>query len=389
MYDFDKVINRRGTNSEKWDMKEEDILPMWVADMDFKAPEPVVDAIIKRAQHGVFGYSFYSDSYYDSIVKWQEKRNQWKIKREWIMYSPGVVPAINILIKALTRPGDKIIIQPPVYYPFFKAVHNNNRELLENPLIYRNSRYTMDFEDLEEKAKDPKAKLLILCSPHNPVGRVWTRKELTRLGEICLKNNITVISDEIHSDLIYKGHKHTPFASISEEFAQNSIVCTAPSKTFNLAALKTSCIIICNERHRKLYKNMMESIGLGEGNVFGAVALEAAYTYGDKWLSQLIDYLEGNLQFLKKYIAKNIPEIEVVEPEGTYVVWLDCRKLGMDAKSLEDFMLTKAKLWLDEGYIFGKQGEGFERINIACPRDILKEGLFRLERAIKNFEGNQ
>lgn len=383
MYDFDKVINRRGTNSEKWDMKGDDILPMWVADMDFKAPEPVINAIIERARHGIFGYSFYPDSYYDSIIKWQAKRNHWKIKREWIMYSPGVVPAINILIKILTRPGDKVIIQPPVYHPFFKAVHNNDRKLLENPLKFENNRYTMDFEDLEEKAKDPKAKLLILCSPHNPVGRVWTREELTRLGKICIENNITVISDEIHSDIIYKGHKHIPFASISEEFAQNSIVCTAPSKTFNLAALKTSCIIICNEKHRKLYRNIMETIGLSEGNVFGAVALEAAYTHGDKWLHQLIDYLEGNLRFLKNYISENIPEIEVVEPEGTYLVWLDCRKLGMDAKSLEDFMLTKAKLWLDEGYIFGKQGEGFERINIACPRVILKEGLCRLERAIK------
>lgn len=385
MYDFDTVINRRGTNSEKWDMKGEDILPMWVADMDFRAPEPVIDAIVDRAKHGIFGYSLYSDSYYDSIIKWQEKRNHWSIKREWIKYSPGVVPAINILIKALTRPGDKIIIQPPVYYPFFKAIANNGCQLLENPLKYENKIYTMDFEDLEEKAKDPRAKLFILCSPHNPVGRVWTKDELVRLGEICLKNDIIVISDEIHSDLIYKGYNHIPFASISEEFAQNSITCTAPSKTFNMAALKTSCIFIPNEKHQKLYENVMESVGLSEGNVFGAVALEAAYTYGEEWLEQLLDYIKGNLEFLKEYVAGNIPEVEVIEPEGTYLVWLDCRKLGMDAKTLEEFMLNKAKLWLDEGYIFGKQGEGFERINIACPRSILQEGLNRLEKAIKNI----
>lgn len=385
-YDFNKVINRRGTNSNKWDMKGEDILPVWVADMDFKAPQPVIDALKERIEHGIFGYSHSSENYYQSIINWQKKRHYWNIEKDWILFSPGVVPGIHMLVNALTQPGDKVILQKPVYYPFFSAVKNNGCHILNNPLKHENGRYTMDFEDLEKKASDPRAKLLILCSPHNPVGRVWTKEELTKLGKICLKHNVTVISDEIHGDLVYKKYKHIPFASISKEFADNSVTCFAPSKTFNLAGLQTSCIIIPCPIKRKLYENVLTSNAIGNANVFGLIALEAAYTYGEEWLEQLLDYLQENINFMKEYIEENMPELNVIEPEGTYLVWIDCRKLGLTGKELEDLMLNKAKIWFDEGYIFGPEGEGFERINIACPRAILKEALERMKNAIEDYK---
>lgn len=383
MNEFDQVIERRNTNSAKWDMKKESILPMWVADMDFMSPKSVIKAIKDRAEHGIFGYTFLSEEYLVSIKNWIAKRHGWNIKKDWILYSPGIVPAINMLVKGLTKPGDKIIVQTPVYYPFFDAIKNNNRIILENPLFLENGKYRIDFIDLEKKTSDKKVKILILCSPHNPVGRVWTKKELKKIGEICLKNNVLIISDEIHSDLIYSGFKHTPFASISEEFEKNSITCIAPSKTFNLAGLQTSGIIVRDENIRDKFKKVMISNGLMSPNIFGQVALEAAYNNGEDWLQELIEYLESNLEFLNSFIKSRIPEISVIQPEGTYLVWLDCRKLNMEAKKMEEFMLNEAKVWFDEGYIFGKQGEGFERIVIACPKEILREGLERLESSIK------
>lgn len=383
-FDFDNVIDRRNTKSAKWS-GDKDVFPMWVADMDFKAPEPVIKDIKKRVNHGVFGYTLLSDEYKNAIKDWLEKRHGWEINAEWVTYSPGVVPAINMLIKALTKPKDKVLIQGPVYYPFFEAIEQNNRKIVNNELILDNGKYRMDFDDLANKASDKDTKLLILCSPHNPVGRVWSEKELKKLGEICMENDVLVISDEIHSDLIYSGNEFTPFASISEKFSKNSITCVAPSKTFNLAGLQASGIIIENEDLRDKFLNTMESNGLSLPNIFGQEALISAYNKGEEWLEELLDYLESNLNYLNDFVEEKLPEIDVIQPEGTYLVWIDFRKLKMEADELEKFMLEEAKLWLDEGYIFGENGAGFERIVIACPREYLEEGLSRIEKAVKKI----
>ncbi|MFV9674736.1 MAG: MalY/PatB family protein [Anaerolineales bacterium] len=399
-YDFDREINRRGTNSVKWEFikhgdgllyrEEPDdsssgtrLLPMWVADMDFPCPEPVVEALVARAQHRLFGYTSPTDSYYNAIVNWMKKRHGWDIEPEWICITPGVVPALNMLVKTYVSPGDKVLIQTPVYYPFNKAIENSDGVLITNPLIYENGRYCMDFVGLEEKTKDPQVKMAILCSPHNPVGRVWTRDELLRFGEICLKNNVLVVSDEIHGDLILEGYVFTPFAGISEAFAQSSITCTAPSKTFNLAGLKTSNIIIVDEDLRSRFKKTLGRTALGGVGTFGVVALEAAYNHGEEWLSQVLDYIMGNLKYLEKYIAEHLPQIKVVPLEGTYLVWLDCRSLGLGKLELEKMMLEEAKVYLDEGYIFGTEGEGFERVNLACPRSVLVEALERIRNVLE------
>lgn len=385
MIQFDEVINRKNTASKKWDTGNNDLLPMWIADMDFKSPKVIIDDIKKRADHGVFGYTLLSQEFKDSIRIWLKKRHDWEIENDWITYSPGIVPAINMLIKALTEKHDKIIIQAPVYYPFFDAIKNNNRKLVNNELILEDGKYKIDFSDLEKKVLDNDTKLLILCSPHNPVGRVWSKEELKMLGKICIENNVLIISDEIHSDIIYKDYKHTPFASISDEFSRNSITCIAPNKTFNIAGLQTSGIIIENNELRSKFKNIMASNGLTSPNIFGQQALISAYNKCENWVEKLIDYLESNLEFLNNYIDKKIPELEVIQPEGTFLVWIDFNGLKMSNKELEQFMLNEAKLWLDEGYIFGKAGSGFERIVIACPREILKEGLKRIEESIKKL----
>jgi len=399
-YDFDREINRKGTNSVKWEFikhggsllyrEEPDdsssgtrLLPMWVADMDFPCPEPVVEALVTRAQHRLFGYTSPTVSYYNAIVNWMKRRHGWEIEPEWICTTPGVVPALNMLVKTYTSPGDKVLIQTPVYYPFYKAVENSDGILVTNPLIYENGRYSMDFSDLEEKTKDPQVKMAILCSPHNPVGRVWTRDELLRFGEICLKNKVLVVSDEIHGDLILEGYVFTPFAGISEAFAQSSIICNAPSKTFNLAGLKTSNIIISDEKLRARFKKTLGRTALGGVGVFGVVALEAAYNHGEEWLSQVLDYIMDNFRYLEKYIAEQLPQIIVVPLEGTYLVWLDCRSLGLGKLELEQLILEEAKVYLDEGYIFGTEGEGFERVNLACPRSVLVEALERIRNVLE------
>ncbi len=391
-YNFDEIIDRTNYHSVKWDelgkkfnADAKDVLPMWIADMEFRSPQPVIDAIENAALHGIYGYTSRPSSYYQAIVGWMEKRHNWKIKEDWIAYSPGVVPALSLIVRAFCQPGDKVIIQPPVYYPFFGVIENNGCNILKNPLKLKNGRYIMDFEDLERKVDDSRTKILIFCSPHNPVGRVWQKEEISRLGEICLKNEVIVISDEIHADILFEGYKHTPFASISQEFAQNSITCTAPSKTFNLAGLQTSSIIIPNKKCYKIYDNILNSFELSENNVFGLVALEAAYRDGEEWLEQLLSYLNENLIFLMKYFKERIPKIKVIKPEGTYLVWLDCRQLGLNTKELNAFMIKKAKVALDDGYWFGIEGEGFMRINIACPRSFLKEGLKRIERAVNSI----
>lgn len=398
-YNFDAEVNRRDTNSVKWEFMHggEDspqlqhtyrffgknrTLPMWVADMDFISPRSVVDALTARAQHGIYGYTAPTQDFYQSVVRWMQRRHDWEIAPEWICITPGVVSALNMLVRAFVSPGDRVLIQPPVYRPFYRAIKNNNAELALNPLIYEDGRYRMDIEGLEAKCRDPKVKMAILCNPHNPVGRVWTREELVKFGEICIDNGVLVVSDEIHGDLIYKDHIFTPFANANISFSQNSIICTSPSKTFNLAGLQTSCVIIPIEDLRSSFKKVLQSNGLSGISTFGVVAAQAAYDHGEEWLMQLLEYIEDNLKYLEQYIAEHIPQLTVVRPEGTYLVWLDCHRLRLGKWELKQFMLEEAKVYLEEGFIFGPEGEGFERINIACPRAILVEALDRIRQAV-------
>ena len=388
--DFNEIIDRRQTGCVKWDFNQrifgrEDILPLWVADMDFKAPQAVVDALVNRAKHGIYGYSDGMDGYYEGLIAWMEKRHDWLIERDWITFSPGIVPALNELVRSLTKPGDKILLQSPVYPPFFQAIRNHGREVVNSQLCLANGRYTMDFADLEEKLASG-VKMMILCNPHNPVGRVWERDELEHLGQLCLAHDVLVISDEIHGDLIYEGYRHIPFSSLSPDLAQQSIVCTAPSKTFNLAGLQTSNLIIPNAKYRKVYRASLELTGIHHPNVFGITALEAAYRHGWDWLNQLMNYLKGNLEFLMSFLAQELPQIEAVQPEGTYLVWLDFRNLGMESKDLQEFLVHKAGVGLNAGYLFGPGGEGFARINIACSLEVLEEGLRRIKAAVKELD---
>jgi cystathionine beta-lyase len=401
-YSFDEEFDRKGTHSVKWEFAqegedlldfqhndrcfgEERVLPMWVADMDFRSPEPVVEAIKARAEHGIFGYCAPTSDFYQSVVSWMERRNGWKIDPDWILLTPGVVPALNMMVRTFTRPGEKVLIQPPVYYPFYDAIENNDAQLVTNPLVLEDGGYRMDLADLEAKCSDPQVKMAILCSPHNPVGRVWTEEELHNFGQICIENDILVVADEIHGDLIFKEHIFTPFAKISETFAQNSIICTAPSKTFNLAGLLTSSIIIPNGELRGRFEGTLLANGLFGMNTFGAVALQAAYEYGEEWLKQMLEYVEGNFAYLNSYVMENIPQVKVIQPEGTYLVWLDFRKLNLEKMELKQLMYEQAKVYLDEGFIFGPEGEGFERINIACPRSILVEALDRIRQVVNDL----
>jgi len=388
-YNFDIEICRLGTDCEKWDdLKNQfgvkDVIPMWVADMDFQSPQPVIEALKQRVEHGVYGYGLRSESYFESIVDWLKRRHQWSIKKEWITHSPGVIPALSLSIQSFTKPGDKIMIQPPVYHHFARVIQAAGREVVTNPLVLENGHYSIDFEDLEAKI-DETVKMLILCSPHNPVGRVWSKEELTRLGQICRKHNILVVADEIHCDFVFQTHTHIPFASISEEFANHSITCIAPSKTFNLMGVQTSSIIIPNGEQRDRFNQELQTTSIGSPNIFGAVALEAAYRFGEEWLDQVLDYLQGNLEYTLSYFRNNIPEINVIQPEGTYLVWLDCRELRFSGKELNEFMLQNARVAMNQGQIFGKEGEGFMRLNIACPRSMLQKALSGMENAVASI----
>lgn len=392
-YNFDEIIDRKNTNSIKYDFaaergKPEDILPLWVADMDFRTPSPVIEALVKAAQHGIFGYSDTKEEYFWSVYNWYNTRFNWSVKREWLVKTPGVVYAIATAIRALTDEGDAVMIQQPVYYPFSDLILANQRKLINNPLIYKNGKYYMDFEDFEEKIIKHKVKIFILCSPHNPVGRVWTKEELTRVGDLCIKHNVMVISDEIHGDFTYKGIKHFVFADLKPEYLNNSIICTAPSKTFNLAGLQVSNIFIPNRDIRKKFKEEMKRTGYSQLNTMGLIACQAAYEHGAPWLEELKEYLEGNLEFIRNFLAERLPQIKIVEPEGTYLVWLDCRALNLCEEELEDLIVNKAKLWLDGGTMFGREGEGFQRINIACPRVILEKAFLQLEEGIKSVFDN-
>lgn len=389
-YNFDEVINRLGTASVKWDGVKtrfgvSDALPMWVADMDFRSPEPVIEALMNRAKHGVFGYTFRTDSYHEAIVNWLLRRHGWGIEKDWISHAPGVVPALGFLIEAFTEAGDGVIIQPPVYYPFKRVIEAHQRVVVTNPLRLVSGHYEMDFEDLKQKVQG--AKMLILSNPHNPVGRVWTKDELTQLGNICLDAGVLVVSDEIHSDLIYRGYQHIPFASLGERFAQYSVTCLAPSKTFNLAGLQTAYAVLPNSELKERYEKVLAIHSMNSTNVFGAVALEAAYNYGESWLEELLTYLAGNLEFLTQFLQARLPEVKVFQPEGTYLVWLDFCALGVEAKALDDLFVREAKVALDEGHLFGEEGNGLERINIACPRSVLATGLEQIAAAVEAFKG--
>ncbi|WP_303859971.1 MalY/PatB family protein [Alkalibaculum bacchi] len=387
-YNFDEVIDRKNTNSLKYDFavergKPEDILPLWVADMDFRVPPAVTEALVKSSEHGIFGYSDTKNEYFETLYDWYSSRFDFEIKKDWLVKTPGVVYAISTAVRALTKEGDAIIIQQPVYYPFSESIQANNRKLINNSLIYKNGSYHMDLEDFEKKIVENNVRLFILCSPHNPVGRVWTKEELIWLGDICVKHNVIVVADEIHADFVYKGHKHHVFANLKPEFLDNSIICTAPSKTFNLAGLQVSNIFIANKDIRYAFIKEIDRTGYSQLNTMGLIACQAAYEYGGKWLEELKEYLSENLSFIKSFLAEHLPQIKLVEPEGTYLVWLDCKGLGLSEQELEELIVNKAKLWLDGGTMFGKDGENFQRVNIACPRAILEKAFQQLAQALE------
>jgi len=396
-YNFNRVIDRRNTDCAKWDMVEPvfgsgDVLPMWVADMDFPIARPITEALRERTGHEIYGYTRPGPSLIKAVVNRMQQKYDWRIKPEWIVFTPGVIPALHVALRAFTRPGDNVIIQEPVYYPFWSAIADSGCHVASSPLELINGRYEINFDDLERQfgpragmvPYPSRAKMMILCSPHNPVGRVWSREELVRMGETVIRNDAIVVSDEVHCELLFRGSKHIPFASISEEFAQHSVVCMAASKTFNVAGLAASTIIIPSTKLRDIFNTARAGI-LPRPNIFALKALEAAYRDGDEWLEQLLDYLQGNLELLIEYFGKKIPGIRVIRPEGTYLVWLDCRELGMDEMSLRAFMREKAKVGLDDGYLFGPGGAGFQRINIACPRTTLEEALERIEKAVNHL----
>lgn len=385
-YDFDKIIDRTNNFSAKYDEMElkfgrKDLIPMWIADMDFRTAEPIIDAIKERVEQGIYGYTSRPASYYESVAKWMKKKHGWDADPKLMLHSPGVVPTLSIMMREFTNPGDKIVIQSPVYYPFFDVVRNNGRELLINPLKLVDGNYVMDYENFEELAKSG-AKMLLLCNPQNPVGRVWTRDELKKLGDICLKYGIKVISDEIHSDIVFGDNKHVPFAMISEEFSKNCITCVAPSKTFNLAGLQASIVIFPNEKEKVEFDNILGILDIKRNSCFSLVATEAAYTHGDEWLQQLLTYIEGNIDFVNEYMKNNIPKIKPNKAEGTYFVWMDCKELGMDDEELSEFMRNEVRVAFDDGYWFGTPGKGHTRMNVACPRSVVKEALERMKAAV-------
>ena len=388
-FNFDKIIDRTNNFSAKWSEMNKNfgtnnLLPMWVADIDFLTAPCVMEALKDRLEQGIFGYTTRPSSYNESIVNWLDNRFSWKINQEWLMFSPAVITSISLLIQNLTQKNDKIMIQEPVYSPFHSIVESNERNLVISPLVkLDDGSYVMDYEDIEAKIKD--VKVFILCNPHNPVGRVWTREELTRLGEICLKHNVLVISDEIHSDIILKNHKHTPFASISKEFRENTITCMAPTKTFNLAGLQSSFLVISNPYYYEVMDKAFSILDIKRNNAFSLVATEAAYNYGEDWLYELIKYIEDNVDFAIDYIKNHMPQLKVKKPEGTYLLWVDFSNLNVDKKDLKNALINKGRIALSDGSSFGIGGAGYYRINLACPRSMVLEGLKRIEFAIKSL----
>lgn len=386
MWNFDEKIDRENTSSIKYDLREKvfgtnDVIPMWVADMDFRTPSFITDALEQKIRHGILGYSFREESYYNSLINWIRTRHNWEVDRKWIEFSPGVVPALNLCTLAYSDKDDEIIIQPPVYTPFHNAVKDHGRKLVYNSLKETAGGWIMDYESLK-KAITSKTRMIIISNPHNPVGRVWELTELAELSEICYDRGIVILSDEIHSDLILPGYNHIPMASVSERAAEITVTCMAPSKTFNLAGLSTSSVIIPDDSLRSKYRNTLEKFHLHLGNIFGNIASEAAYTHGEEWLEQLLQYVENNVDLVMDYLNERIPQIKPVRPEGTYMIWLDCRSLKMSGSELFTFFIEKAGVGLNEGSAFGPGGEGFMRMNLACPRSIVEKALKQIDNAI-------
>ena len=389
MWNFDEPAGREGTDCIKYDRREEtfgvkDVIPMWVADMDFNTPDFIVESLQKRLEHPIYGYSFRSTEYFQSMIRWIKSRHNWSVEKEWISFCPGIVPALNFCTLAFTQTGDNIIVQPPVYFPFFSAAESHGRNLIYNRLTESEGTWSMDFDSLA-RGIDSKTKMIIISNPHNPVGRVWTPEELNRLADICLKHNIVIISDEIHCDLILPGFTHTPIASLSEEIAENTVTLISPSKTFNIAGLSTSSVIIQNPVLRKSFNRIVENLHIGNGNIFGNMASIAAYSHGHEWLDSLLDYIDNNVEFVKNYCSKMIPEIIPVQPEATYMIWLDCRKLGMLRKDLQNFFVTKAEVGMNEGSTFGPGGEGFMRMNLGATHQTVMRAMEQIEKAIASI----
>jgi len=391
MYDFDKVIDRHGTNCLKFDFAKErgkngDELSLWVADMDFQVAKPITDALQAQVNHGIYGYTEVKYDYFEIVKNWFKDNFDWDIKKGSLVKTPGVVYAIAMAVKAFTKEGEAVIIQQPVYYPFSEMIIANNRKLVNSPLVLKDGRYEIDFEDFEKKIVENNVKLFILCSPHNPVGRVWSVEELNRIGDICIKHDVVIFSDEIHADFVYEPNKHHVFASLGESYAANSVIATAPSKSFNIAGLQVSNIFIENKKLRDAFRNEIVKSGYSQLNTMGLVAARAAYESGKEWLDEVRAYIKDNLIFFRDYLKENIGELSLIEPEGTYLVWVDFRKLGLSEKQREDLIVNKAKLWIDSGAMFGVDGEGFERFNIACSRSYLKQALDSLKKAVEEYK---
>ncbi|MCM1171461.1 MAG: pyridoxal phosphate-dependent aminotransferase [Clostridium sp.] len=385
---FDEVINRKNTDSIKYDFavkrgKPEDVLPLWVADMDFKTSSLVLDEIQKRVAHGIFGYTETGEAYFNAVAGWLREHHGLNIEQSWLVKTPGVVYALAMAVRSYTSENDTVLIQQPVYYPFTEVITDNHRRVISNDLVlFEDGKYHIDFEDFENKIVEHHVKLFLLCSPHNPVGRVWTYEELKQIAEICLKHNVLIVSDEIHGDFTFDGFRHTPLLNVDSRLKDIVITCTSPAKTFNLAGLQISNIIIPNSKLRRVFRKEIAASGYSQLNTIGIVACEAAYKYGEEWYRELKKYLQDNLAFVRNYIVQNLPQIKLIEPEGTYLIWLDFRGLHLSEQDLENLIVNKAKLWLDSGAIFGKAGEGFERINIATSRSVLREALDRIKNAV-------
>ena len=382
-FDFDTVVNRKNTNAIKYDLakkrgKPEDAVSLWIADMDFPTAPCIQKAVAEKAAHGIWGYSRPDNRYYDALKKWYKERHNFEVQNEWVVNTPGVCFALAAAIKAFTNEGESVLIQKPVYYPFFNIINSLQRKVVNSSLILKNNHYEIDFDDFERKIVQENVKMFILCSPHNPGGRVWTKQELQKISEICLAHNVLVVSDEIHSDITFGSNVHTVYGSLSEQALKNSIICTAPSKSFNLAGLQFSNIFIADEKLRKAFSEELEKTGYDEPSVFGIVAATAAYSEGADWFDSVKSYIWENILFAKKYIEENAPQIKVLVPEGTYLLWLDFSKTGLSDSEINDRILNKAKVWLDSGSMFGKEGEKFQRINCATPRIILEDALKRI-----------
>lgn len=385
-YNFDRVLDRSNSNSVKWNTdevkKDKGILPMWIADMDFKVSDEILEALKEPIDHGVLGYNIIPDSFYDSIINWVDKKHKWKIKREWISFIPGIVPGISVALNEFTDEGDEVLIQPPVYHPFYRVAKNNDRKIIENPLGLVDGEYKMDLKDMKDKIGE-KTKLAVLCSPHNPVGRAWTKDELEEFGEICVKKNIIIVSDEIHSDLVFNNNVHTPTAKVSDDIKMNTITFMSPSKTFNIPGLYASVAIIPNDRLKNRFDKRLSKWEMGGANTFSIAGFTAAYEKGEEWLSEALEYIEDNIDFAVKYINENIKGVKTYKPDSTYLMWLDFNDTGKTQEQLENLLLEKGKVMLNNGEMFGSGGEGFFRLNIACPRAMLEDGLKRIKKAVE------